>query len=181
MNRTASRIGESSNNNLRIALHYIEAFKILYNSSQYQDVIVLPALFMVRQFLELGLKYNIQKLNAISASNNLMGLDKSGMLTLYSVHSLTSLHNAYVEHYVSAKKQKKLSGLKDQKFLDDLRQLVDIVSPLDEGSQGFRYAENTSGAKIIDRSEVFNLKEVYELLEDVTVLLSHTEDVFGLS
>ena len=60
--RKESFIGLASENDLRIALHYVDAFKVLYESKEYQDHIVIPSLFMVRQFLELGLKYNIRKL-----------------------------------------------------------------------------------------------------------------------
>ncbi len=65
--RRESFIGLASENDLRIALHYQGAFEVLYKSNKYQDEIVLPSLFMIRQFLELGLKYNIKKL--LVASN----------------------------------------------------------------------------------------------------------------
>ena len=70
--RKESFIGLASENDLRIALHYVDAFKVLYESNKYQDQIVIPALFLVRQFLELGLKYNIRKLSSISVSTNLI-------------------------------------------------------------------------------------------------------------
>ncbi|MBD3842221.1 MAG: hypothetical protein IE909_10115 [Campylobacterales bacterium] len=63
--RTESFIGLASSNELRIALHYEDAAKILYDSKAYQDGLALPFLFLVRQFVELGLKYNIKKLNEV--------------------------------------------------------------------------------------------------------------------
>ena len=43
--RKESFIGLASENDLRIALHYVDAFKVLYESNKYQDQIVIPALF----------------------------------------------------------------------------------------------------------------------------------------
>lgn len=181
MDRKQSFIGRSSENDLRIALHYAEAFNILYNSKGYQDIIILPALFMVRQFLELGLKYNIKKLSTISQSHNLMGKDKYGKLNINKVHSLTSLHDAFIEHFKGAQKIMLLSQLGVGKHLDDLNTLVTKISLLDEDSQGFRYTENSSGQKIIDKNEHVNLQDIYDLMDNVSSLLGNTEEIFGLT
>ena len=65
--RTGAFIGQATINDLRIAIHYKESAKIIYKSESYQDGISLPALFLVRQFLELSLKHNIRKLSSVSS------------------------------------------------------------------------------------------------------------------
>ncbi len=172
--RTESFIGQASSNDLRIALHYEDAAKILYKSDAYQDGIVLPILFMIRQFLELGLKYNIKKLNEISSSNNLMG-------KLTKVHDLNKIHEAFLEHYRSVKSIKGMEDILDEKYLDSLNELVEKISLLDSGSQGFRYTENTTGEKIIPEEESYNLKDVFDLLENTSNFLADLENEFGLS
>ena len=70
--RSGAFIGAEASSDLRIAVRFSQAFKVLYNSDKYQDEIVMPALFLVRQFLELGLKYNIRQLAPHSKSQNLI-------------------------------------------------------------------------------------------------------------
>ena len=172
--RTESFIGQASNNDLRIALHYEDAAKILYKSDAYQDGIVLPTLFMIRQFLELGLKYNIKKLNEISSSSNLMG-------KLNKVHDLNKIHEAFLEHYKSVKIIKGMEAILDEKYLDSLNKLVEKISLHDSGSQGFRYTENTTGEKIIPKEESYNLKDVFDLLENTSDFLTDLKDEFSLN
>jgi len=171
--RTDAFIGQASDNDLRIALHFLDSAKVLYHSKEYQDHIVLPAMFLVRQFLELGLKYNIRKLNKISTTTNLIN-------ELNNNHKLIDLHASFLEHYKTAKTAEGISGLKDQKYLDKLKELVAEVSVLDCGSQGYRYAKNTDGLEIIAPTEVLNLESIFDRLNDAEALLAHVEDVFDL-
>lgn len=177
--RKESFIGQASENNLRIALHYINAFKILYNSNQYQDHIVLPALFMVRQFLELELKSNIKKLYKISGSQNLIK-------DISKTHDLKKLHSAFLDHYLNAKKNlktknlEKFKGIEDNKLLEDLKLLINKLEVLDNNSMGFRYSEDKNGAKMISFHQIFNLEDISKSIENVSTLLSYTEDVFDV-
>lgn len=172
--RTESFIGLASSNELRIALHYEDAAKILYNSKAYQDGLALPFLFLVRQFVELGLKYNIKKLNEVSTCDNLI-------TALNGTHDLTKIHSAFLAHYKSAKKELSISKLKEQKYLDRLEKLINKLVLLDFDSQGFRYSTDKDDNKIIEQKETFNLKEVFDLLDDTSTLLSSIEDLFGLT
>lgn len=171
--RKESFIGLASENDLRIALHYQESFEVLYNSDKYQDHIVIPALFMVRQFLELGLKYNIRILSSKSNSSNLLK-------DLSNTHSLDKLYCSFLEHYKNTKKNLKLSSLKDGNLLNDLKLLVNIIVLLDNNSMGFRYTNDKDGNKQIPFQETYNLEAVYKLLTNTSNLLSGTKDVFGL-
>ncbi len=171
--RTNSLIGLASENDLRIALQYEDAFKILYNSNAYQDHIILPALFMVRQFLELGLKYNIKKLNQVSTCNNLI-------TQLNDTHDLIKIKDAFCAHYHNAKTKLKISGAKDNKYLNDLDTLVNKISILDHNSQGFRYSTDQGENKIIDLNETYDLKEINVLIERTSVLLVETKSIFGI-
>lgn len=168
--RTESFIGLSSDNDLRIALHYQDAAKILYESNAYQDGIILPVLFLIRQCLELILKYNIRKLDKISLFNDLI-------TRLNREHSLVIIHGAFIAHYKSVKAVKKIKDTKDHKYLNDLKSLVSKISLLDSGSQGFRYSENRDGEKIIDSQEIYNLKEVFDLFEKTSDFIFSIEEM----
>ena len=172
--RTGSLVGQASSDELRIALHYKDAADILYKSDAYQDGIALPFLFLIRQFLELGLKYNIKQLSKVSKCNDLI-------TKLNGTHDLKTIYHAFLTHYKGAKKELGVSKIKEQKYLDALEELVNEIILLDYDSQGFRYAINKEGQKIIDQDEIFNLKEVFDLLDDPTTILVATEEVLGLS
>jgi hypothetical protein len=168
--RTGSLIGQSSDNDFRIALHYEDAAKILYESNAYQDGIVLPVLFLIRQYLELILKYNIRKLNKISSCNDLI-------TRLNREHGLVKIHGAFIAHYNSVKALKNITDTKDAKYLSSLKDLVSKISILDSGSQGFRYSENRDGEKIIDPQEMYDLEETFDLLEKISDFISSIEEM----
>lgn len=172
--RKESFIGLASENDLKIALHYVDAFKVLYESNKYQDQIVIPALFLIRQFLELGLKYNIRKLSSISGSSNLIN-------DLSKTHDLCKIYGSFLDHYKNAKKNLGISGLKDGNLLKDLDSLVNLIIPFDNDSMGYRYSEDQNGNKLIDINSTHNLENVYKLLETTSCFISSTEDVFGLT
>ena len=172
--RKESFIGLASENDLKIALHYVDAFKVLYESNKYQDQIVIPALFLIRQFLELGLKYNIRKLSSISGSSNLIN-------DLSKTHDLCKIYGSFLDHYKNAKKNLGISGLKDGNLLKDLDSLVNLIIPFDNDSMGYRYSEDQNGNKLIDINSTYNLENVYKLLETTSCFISSTEDVFGLT
>jgi len=171
--RSESFIGQASSNELRIALHYKDAAEILYNSPAYQDGISLPFLFLVRQFLELGLKYNIKKLSEFSKKKDLI-------TSLNVEHDLQIIHGAFLTHFNGAKNELKISKLKEQKYLAALATLIEKIISLDKNSQGFRYAVDKESKKLIEMDKTFNLKEVFDLLEYSSNVLAHTEDVLNL-
>ncbi|MBD3842222.1 MAG: hypothetical protein IE909_10120 [Campylobacterales bacterium] len=84
-------------------------------------------------------------------------------------------------HYKSAKKELSISKLKEQTYLDRLEKLINKLVLLDFDSQGFRYSTDKDDNKIIEQKETFNLKEVFDLLDDTSTLLSSIEDLFGLT
>jgi len=171
--RTGSLVGLASDNDLRIALHYEDAAKILYKSDAYQDEIVLPALFLIRQYLELILKYNIKKLNKISSCNNLTS-------QLNKAHDLVKIHEAFVAHYKNVKAIKKITDTGDKNYLKHLNNLISEISTLDSDSQGFRYSENKNSEKIINREEIFDLENTFSLLNKISDFLSSIEDMLCL-
>lgn len=171
--RKESFIGKASENEMRVALSYKESADILFNSDSYQDGIVLPYLFLIRQFLELGLKYNIKNLIEVSGRDNLKS-------SLNTAHDLESIYNSFIAHYKGAKKNLKLSKLCDQEYLNSLSELIGKIVPLDNNSQGFRYSVDKENKKIIEVDKTFNLQEISDLLEDSKNILANTVDVFGL-
>ncbi|MEW8441341.1 MAG: hypothetical protein AB2689_24595 [Candidatus Thiodiazotropha taylori] len=171
--RTESLIGQASSDDIRIALNYKDAAIILFKSDAYQDGITLPALFLIRQFLELGLKYNIRKLNSVSLCDELVS-------NLTKEHDLNKLHKAFISHYKSTKAVKNISGLKEQGYLDALKMLTEKISLLDGKSQGFRYSRNTNSHKMIALEETFILANVFKLVEDSGNFLASIDDLFCL-
>lgn len=103
------------------------------------------------------------------------------MTKLNSTHDLTKIHTEFLVHYKGAKKELVISKIKEQKYLDNLKELINKLAPLDYGSQGFRYSIGKDGNKIIEQETTFNLKEVFDLIEKTKTLLSSTEYVFGLN
>jgi hypothetical protein len=99
---------------------------------------------------------------------------------LHKVHDLNKLHDAFLQHYRSAKNVLGKDAVLDQNYLSHLKTLIERISLLDSNSQGFRYAEDTNKIKIIAPEETYNLKSVFDLLEDVSNFLAHIEDEFGL-
>lgn len=154
--REGTLIGDASSYDLRIALHFETAFNVLYQSEEPIDYIVLPALFMVRQFLELGLKESIRNLSPMSKSKNLVN-------SLNQTHDLKSLHNSFIEHYqIVTKSQGKLL---DSRCLEDLEKLVEKISYFDNNSMGYRYSTNRKGQKLIESNATYNLKPISKLVE----------------
>lgn len=171
--RSGAFIGAEASSDLRIAIRFSEAFKVLYNSDKYQDEIVMPALFLVRQFLELGLKYNIRQLAPHSKSQNLIK-------NLSNTHDLTKLYASFSEHYKLAKRSLELTELEDDTYLADLKSLVDEINKFDNNSTGYRYSTDKDGTPQIDENATFNLSPIGALLNNVVNFLAHIEDVFGL-
>jgi len=173
--RKESFIGLSSSNDLKIALYYKEAFEILYKSKGYQDHIAIPALFMIRQFLELGLKYNIRVLSKISKTKNLLN-------ELTSTHNLEKIHNSFLDHYLNSKKNLNFKKIQDENMLIKLKDLIDKILPLDYGSMGYRYSEDKENNKLIEMDKRFNLEEINNLLNDndIETFFVSIESIFGL-
>lgn len=172
--RRESFIGLASENDLRIALHYQGAFEVLYKSNKYQDEIVLPSLFMIRQFLELGLKYNIKKLLVASKSSDSFD-------SLSKEHKLDKLHNSFLGYYRQAKIELSIKNIKDYQLLSDLKSLVDLVIVFDNNSMGYRYSANNNGDKQIPNTSSYNLENIYRLQENVITLLTGIDEIFRLT
>jgi hypothetical protein len=171
-NRTNSLIGLASADELRIALHYKAAAQCLYNSNEFQDHIALPFLFLVRQYLELGLKYNIRKLDEIHPCSQSVSV-------LTKTHDLNDLYNHFINCYNDTKNNQNATNLSDEPLLKNLDMLIIEISSLDSKSQGFRYSLDKKNQKIIPIEKVFDLKKVFELFVSTSSLITHTEDVFN--
>lgn len=169
-------IGYASEDDLRIALHYKKAFDILYTSQAYQDHIVLPALFLARQFLELGLKYNIRKLSKFSGSSNLLN-------ELSSEHGLQKLYNSFLEHYKCTKKNlKKMKKIHNEEtLLENLELLLHKIIDFDNKSMGYRYSCDQEKKKQIPDNATIDLTKLPELLNDARDFLCAIEEEFCLT
>jgi len=166
--RRYSHIGMSSNNNFVYAMQYYASFEILYDSTAPVDTIALPLLYSMRHYLELILKYNIEYFHEFSGSKSMVGKP---------VHTLSSLANAFKEHWLLAK-QKFNIKIDDTNLLSSLSKLIDKLSEVDSYVVSFRYSHNNNKNKNFSWLDTINIYELKILLDDVRLLLNHSIDVF---
>ena len=166
--RRYSRIGMSSDNNFVYAMQYYTSFEILYDSNAAVDTIALPLLYTMRHYLELIMKYNIEYFHEFSGSNNMVGK---------AIHTLSSLHNAFKEHWLLVKRRFNIKTY-DTKLLSSLSELIDKLNEVDSYAVSFRYSHNKNKDKNFSWLDAINIYELKILLDDARILLNHSIDVF---
>lgn len=166
--RRYSHIGMSSDNNFVYAMQYYTSFEIMYDSNAPVDTIALPLLYAMRHYLELIMKYNIEYLHEFSGSTNMVGK---------AVHSLSSLANAFKEHWLLTKRKFNIK-VDDTCLLSSFSQLIDELSKLDSYAVSFRYSHDTKEEKNFSWLDTINIYELKILLDDAKLLLNHSIDDF---
>ncbi|ELI5882993.1 hypothetical protein ACVW8L_004566 [Vibrio parahaemolyticus] len=166
--RRYSHIGMSSESNFAYAFQYQTAYEILYNSSAAVDTIALPMLYNMRHYLELALKANIDYFSEFSGSRNMVGK---------TVHSLTPLSNAFLEHWSLVKKK---FGVKvdDKNLVSDFSLLISKLDEIDSYAISFRYSHDREQNKNFDWLDTIDIHHLNSLLKNTTTLLYHSVDVF---
>ena len=156
------------NTRLAYAYQYQEAFKILVEKHRGGSHLLLPALFMLRQYLELILKEKIEYLSQFSNS-------KSMLNKLNSEHKLTSLSGAFIEHYQKSKNTLNLNS-NDTKYIESFKSLSGFFEKLDDYSYTFRYPTNKNGEATFDEEYIeITFIEDYK---KANTLLEHLTDFF---
>ncbi|MEZ9573375.1 hypothetical protein AB4249_08105 [Vibrio sp. 10N.261.55.F4] len=167
--RRFSHIGMSSDCNLSYAWQYQNAYEVLYKSNAPADTIALPMLYIMRHYLELALKFNIDYFHEYSGSRNMVGK---------SVHSLSSLSNAFKEHWKLTKDRYNIT-VEDCEMLRYFSNLVKQLDELDSYAISFRYSHDRELNKNFQWLDTVDVYKLNELFESATTLLNHSVDVFG--
>ncbi|MFZ2844788.1 hypothetical protein [Psychrobacter sp.] len=167
--RRYSHIGMSSDNNFVYAMQYYTSFEIMYDSNAPVDTIALPLLYAMRHYLELILKYNIEYFYEFSGSKNMVGK---------SVHTLSSLANAFKEHWQLAKQRFNIK-IDDTNLLSGFSKLIVELSKMDDYAVSFRYSHNRNKDKNFSWLDTVNIYELKILLDDARLLLNHSTDIFN--
>ena len=166
--RRYSHIGISSNSNFTYAMQYQRSYEILYKSDAPVDTIALPMLYSMRHYLELVLKFNIEYFHEFSGSRNMVGK---------SVHTLSSLSNAFKEHWSRTKKAFNIT-VDDKKFMVSFLELVNELEKIDDYAISFRYSHDREQNKNFDWLDTIDIYKLNGLFEETKILLDYSIDVF---
>ncbi len=168
-----SYVGMHSHDNFEYAIQYKKAFFTLYESGQPIDTIALPMMFLLRHYLELALKYNIEFFQEFSS------LDCNN-IDLQKEHKLYPLSNCFREHLGNVFDKIKIPKEETLEYFIALNELVNIVNHLDKQSMSFRYSHNnkTNAQKHLDWRLQINFDEIKLLLDNLQPLLVNSIDVF---
>ncbi|MFA0195446.1 hypothetical protein AB4454_12115 [Vibrio artabrorum] len=166
--RRYSHVGMSSSCNFTYAIQYQNAYEILYKSEAPVDTIALPMLYSMRHYLELSLKSNIEYFHEFSGSKNMVGK---------TVHTLTSLSNAFQEHWKLSKSNFNVV-VDDRPLLQDFIMLIKELDSIDSYAISFRYSHDRNRNKNFEWIDTIDIHYLNELFKGVTTLLNHSVDVF---
>lgn len=163
-----------------VAIGYADAARRLeasYQSEPWDDVMLLPFLFLWRQAIEIQLKSNIRdlatlrrreghndpRLRSDAVDERLRNPRKVG-------HNLTKLIAEHHEH---------ITGLELEEIPEDVIRTLQLLAALDNGGTGFRYAGvlDARSADLDFRSLATSLDAAFRLLEVVIDAATHGEGV----
>ena len=158
-----------------LALQYQRAYKTLLISNNSIDTIAMPILYLLRHYLELLLKINIQYFSKYSGSKNL--LHKLG-----NTHGLKTLENSFIEHYKLATELHSLNITRQDIDISKhaLSQLIDKLNSIDSYSQSFRYVYNKGEEqhRQFEDAIYIDFYELIECLEEGEKILLYSIDIF---
>ena len=161
-----------SHDNFEYAIQYKKAFLTLYESNQSIDTIALPMMFLVRHYLELALKYNIEYFHEFSD----LGCND---LDLQKEHKLQPLSNCFCKHFKNIFDKIDIPQKKTLEYFIALDELVNILNRLDKQSMSFRYSHNKKNTqKHLEGMLQINIDEIKLLLSRIEPLLVNSIDVF---
>lgn len=154
-----SYIGYTPKENASYTIQYQEAFEFLFNNrdnaKKESKLIDLPLLYLLRHYLELSFKYNIDYFKDFSEKTDYLVKSKD-------THDINCLYLGFKLHFdESFKKLKVDKSIKKQinSYFMNLKKLVDILINLDNDGVSFRYSNDKYGSKNIDLETTLNLIE----------------------
>jgi hypothetical protein len=176
--QTLIQYNEYTMNSRLVMTGYADAARRLresYKGEPWDDVILLPFLFVWRQAIELALKVNIRDLAEIRRQNGETDPDLQRKVVKQRLqfkigHNLAALIEEQDAHIAAL-------GLEEipEPVLETLR----LLAALDNGGTGFRYAGilRAPSANINFETTSTALDEVYQLLEVVTDAATYGQGV----
>lgn len=173
-----SYIGYTPEKNASYAIQYQETFEFLFNkredAKKESKSIDLPLFYLLRHYLELSFKYNIEYFKDYSGKNDYL-------TKLYNTHKVSDLYTAFKIHFEKSFEALSLEiELKEQikNYFIELDKLVDILSKLDDNGISFRYSDDRNGIENIDLNYKVNLiEEIAKPYKSCKDLLDYSIDV----
>ena len=174
-----SYIGFTPQKNASYAVQYQEAFEFMFNNrknaKKESKLVDLPLLYLLRHYLELSFKYNIEYFKNYSG--------KSDYLTkLNDTHKIDFLYEAFKLHFDES--FKKVTVEKDLRiqindYFVELRKLVDTLSKLDNDGVSFKYSDDKNGVENIDSEQKIDLiEEIAKPYKNSKDLLDYSINVY---
>jgi hypothetical protein len=148
------------------------------DSGVHADRISYPILFLMRHFLELGLKANIRHFSRYSGRTDHIRS---------KAHELTPLFDAFQLHMegtMQAAEKFDIPVEKNdtdalQEHIEKMSRFIARMDILDKGSDAFRYPVNKEYEKIFAHDQQVNLVEMIRQLDECSLLLTHTKDAWA--
>lgn len=181
-----SYIGFTPQKNASYAVQYQEAFEFMFNNrknaKKESKLVDLPLLYLLRHYLELSFKYNIEYFKNYSGKNDYLTKLNEG------THKIDCLYVAFKLHFdESLKKVTVEKDLKTQidNYFIELKKLVDTLSKLDNDGVSFRYSDDKNGVENIDFEQKIDLiEEIAKPYKNSKDLLDYSinvyEDILGI-
>lgn len=174
-----SYIGTISTTNTSYALQYQDAFEYLYNNRSKiiseAKLCDIPLIYLLRHYLELSFKYNIEYFKDYSNTNELVS-------NLYATHDLNKLYPAFKKHFDESistfiNSDDELKN-KIKLYFKNLKKLNDKIIELDNYSVSFRYSHNKDGSKNFNLNDEIDLiNEIGKPYKEAKELLDYSIDV----
>ncbi len=172
IDRKSSLIGDNFDD-YSLARQYQNAYKVLLSSTLAIDTIAMPILYLIRHYLELLLKINIEYFSNYSNSN--CYLTKST-----DTHELKKLNEAFFHHYNRAVENIVLN-ISDEEIdnvKNALSNIIDRLDDIDKSSQSFRYVYDKKKKRQFEKSQYIDFHELIALLEEGEKILLYSIDIF---
>ena len=169
----------SSQNTASYAVQYANAFETLFkqrqgllgNTTKTSD---LPMLFLLRHYLEISLKNNIEYFRKFS--------ELSDKLNLNVEHNLMELNNIFIMHILNTSTLWNIdTNLMTQinRYIYNLEKLINLISKVDPKSFSFRYSHsNKNNNKNIPVGLILDLYTIGKLYKDSKDILDYSIDIF---
>ncbi len=175
-----SYIGFTPQRNASYAVQYQEAFEFLFNNRENakkeSKLIDLPLLYLLRHYLELSFKYNIEYFKCYSGKPDYLTKLNGG------THKIDFLYEAFKLHFdESLKKVTVEKDLKTQidNYFVELKKLVHTLSKLDNDGVSFRYSDDKNGTENIATEQKIDLiEEVGKPYKNSKDLLDYSINVY---
>lgn len=137
----------------------------------------LPALFLMRHTLELGLKAQILKFQSVNKEDEIPVLQFNA-----GSHKISVLLSKFENHVSISLKKVKVDNdvkLKIREYHRKFRSLQALIEEFDNNSQAFRYPVQNDGAPYWSRDHDSNVSGMINIYFDIKPFLIFTDTVFS--